>query len=130
MPISVLMGTSGDNLEGLIEANSGAALAPTGFSNNITSGRWPWFDQTINSVTLNAVTWYTSLAKNPQNFSSSPVSNAGRRETAVMTEYSFLVIDRLPATSGAPNWKMQVYDINRKLLRTCLTSGKTATCDA
>ena len=130
MPISVLMGTSGDNLEGLIEANSGAALAPAGFGNNITSGRWPWFDQTINSVTLSAVAWYTSLAKNPQNFSSSPVSNAGRRETAVMTEYSFLVIDRLPTSSGAPNWKMQVYDINRKLLRTCITSGKTATCDA
>ena len=130
LPISVLMGTSGDNLEGLIEANSGAALAPAGFGNNITSGRWPWFDQTINSVTLNAVAWYTSLAKNPQNFSSSPVSNAGRRETAVMTEYSFLVIDRLPVTSGAPNWKMQVYDTNRKLLRTCVTSGKTATCDA
>ena len=130
MPISVLMGTSGDNLEGLIEANSGAALAPAGFGNNITSGRWPWFDQTINSVTLSAVAWYTSLAKNPQNFSSSPVSNAGRRETAVMTEYSFLVIDRLPTSSGAPNWKMQVYDINRKLLRTCVTSGKTATCDA
>ena len=130
MPISVLMGTSGDNLEGLIEANSGAVLAPAGFGNNITSGRWPWFDQTINSVTLSAVAWYTSLAKNPQNFSSSPVSNAGRRETAVMTEYSFLVIDRLPTSSGAPNWKMQVYDINRKLLRTCVTSGKTATCDA
>ena len=130
MPISVLMGTSGDNLEGLIEANSGAALAPAGFGNNITSGRWPWFDQTINSVTLTAVAWYTSLAKNPQNFSSSPVSGAGLRETAVMTEYSFLVIDRLPAAAGAPNWKMQVYDINRKLLRTCLTSGKTATCDA
>ena len=130
MPISVLMGTSGDNLEGLIEANSGAALAPAGFGNNITSGRWPWFEQTINSVTLSAVAWYTSLAKNPQNFSSSPVSNAGRRETAVMTEYSFLVIDRLPTSSGAPNWKMQVYDINRKLLRTCVTSGKTATCDA
>lgn len=130
MPISVLMGTSGDNLEGLIEANSGAALAPTGFGNNITGGRWPWFDQTINSVTINAVSWYTSLAKNPQNFSSSPISNAGLRETAVMTEYSFLVIDRIPATSGAPNWKMQVYDINRKLLRTCITSGKTATCDA
>ena len=130
MPISVLMGTSGDNLEGLIEANSGAALAPAGFGNNITGGRWPWFDQTINSVTLNAVTWYTSLARNPQNFSSSPVSNSGTRETAVMTEYSFLVIDRIPAASGAPNWKMQVYDINRKLLRTCITSGKTASCDA
>ena len=130
MPISVLMGTSGDNLEGLIEANSGAALAPAGFGNNITGGRWPWFDQTINSVTLNAVTWYTSLARNPQNFSSSPVSNPGTRETAVMTEYSFLVIDRIPAASGAPNWKMQVYDLNRKLLRTCITSGKTASCDA
>ena len=130
MPISVLMGTSGDNLEGLIEANSGAALAPAGFGNNITGGRWPWFDQTINSVTLNAVTWYTSLARNPQNFSSSPVSNPGTRETAVMTEYSFLVIDRIPAASGAPNWKMQVYDLNRKLLRTCITSGKTAACDA
>ena len=130
MPISVLMGTSGDNLEGLIEANSGAALAPAGFGNNITGGRWPWFDQTINSVTLNAVTWYTSLARNPQNFSSSPVSNSGTRETAVMTEYSFLVFDRIPAASGAPNWKMQVYDINRKLLRTCITSGKTASCDA
>ena len=130
MPISVLMGTSGDNLEGLIEANSGAALAPTGFGNDITGGRWPWFDQTINSVTINAVSWYTSLAKNPQNFSSSPISNAGLRETAVMTEYSFLVIDRIPAASGAPNWKMQVYDINRKLLRTCITSGKTANCDA
>ena len=130
MPISVLMGTSGDNLEGLIEANSGAALALAGFGNNITGGRWPWFDQTINSVTLNAVTWYTSLARNPQNFSSSPVSNPGTRETAVMTEYSFLVIDRIPAASGAPNWKMQVYDLNRKLLRTCITSGKTASCDA
>ena len=130
MPISVLMGTSGDNLEGLIEANSGAAFAPAGFGNNITGGRWPWFDQTINSVTLNAVTWYTSLARNPQNFSSSPISNPGTRETAVMTEYSFLVIDRIPAASGAPNWKMQVYDLNRKLLRTCITSGKTAACDA
>jgi len=131
LPISVLMGTSGDNLEGLIEANSGAALAATGFGNNITSGRWPWFDQVINSVTIKAASWYTSLAKNPQNFSSSTITNPGKKESAVMSEFSFLVFDRVPATSGsaAPNWQFQVYDINRKLLRTCKTSGKTATCD-
>jgi hypothetical protein len=131
LPISVLMGTSGDNLEGMVEANSGAALAPTGFGNNITGGRWPWFDQVINSVTVKAATWYTSLAKNPQNFSSSPIQNPGKKETAVMSEFSFLVFDRLPPTTGsaAPNWQFQVYDINRKLLRTCKTSGKTASCD-
>ena len=131
MPISVLMGTSGDNLEGLIEANSGASLAPAGFGNNITSGRWPWFDQVINSVTVKAVSWYTSLARNPQNFSSSPILNGGKKETAVMTEFSFLVIDRIAGASASapPNWTLQVYDINRKLLRTCVTSGKTAACD-
>ena len=131
MPISVLMGTSGDNLEGLIEANTGSALAPAGFGNNITSGRWPWFDQVINSVTIKAVSWYTSVAKNPQNFSSSAIQNSGKKESAVMSEFSFLVFDRLPATSAgaAPNWQFQVYDTNRKLLRTCMTSGKTASCD-
>ncbi len=130
MPISVLMGTSGDNLEGLIEANSGAALAATGFGNNITGGRWPWFDQIINSATVKAASWYTSLAKNPQNFSSSAITAAGKRETAVLTEFSFLVIDRIAVTNGsAPNWQLQVYDINRKLLRTCITSAKTASCD-
>lgn len=72
--------------------------------------------------------WYTSLAKNPQNFSSSPIAGSGKKETAVMAEFSFLVIDRLPGTA-APNWKIQVYDTSRKLLRTCTTAGKTATCD-
>ncbi len=131
LPISVLMGTSGDNLEGLIEANTGSALAPVGFGNNITGGRWPWFEQVINSVTVKAASWYTSLAKNPQNFSSSPIQNAGKKESAVMSEFSFLVFDRLPATTSpaAPNWQFQMYDINRKLLRTCKTSGKTASCD-
>ena len=131
MPISVLMGTSGDNLEGLIEANTGAALAPAGFGNNITGGRWPWFDQMINAATIKAATWYTPLAKNPQNFSSSPIQNTGKKESAVMSEFSFLVLDRLPGATptGAPNWQFQVYDINRKLLRTCTTSGKTASCD-
>ena len=131
MPISILMGTSGDNLEGLIEANSGAALAPAGFASNITGGRWPWFDQVINAATIKATARYTPLAKNPQNFSSSAVQNAGKRESAVMSEFSFLVLDRLPGVTatGAANWQFQVYDINRKLLRTCTTSGKTASCD-
>lgn len=131
MPISILMGTSGDNLEGLIEANSGAALAPAGFANNITGGRWPWFDQVINAATVKAAAWYTPVAKNPQNFSSSPIQNAGKKESAVMAEFSFLVLDRLPGVmpTGAANWQFQLYDINRKLLRTCTTSGKTASCD-
>ena len=131
LPIAVLMGTSGDNLEGLIEANSGNAFAPAGFGNNITDGRWPWLDQVINAAVVRAVSWYVPTAKNPQNFSSSRILNAGRKETAVMTEYSFLVIDRLPASPNAtaPNWQLQVYDLDRKLLRTCVTSGKTATCD-
>ena len=130
LPISVLMGTSGDNLEGLIEANTGAALAPAGFGNAITGGRWPWFDQVMGATTVKAAKWYTSLARDPQNFSSSPIQSAGKKETAVMTEFSFLVIDRIPGAAGvAPNWKLQVYDIGRKLLRTCITSGKTATCD-
>jgi hypothetical protein len=43
-----------------------------------------------------------------------------------MNEFSFLVIDRIGATQ---NWKIQVYDKERKLLRTCTTSGKSATCD-
>lgn len=130
LPISVLMGTSGDNLEGLIEANTGAALAPAGFGNAITGGRWPWFDQVVGATTVKAAKWYTSLARDPQNFSSSPIQSAGKKETAVMTEFSFLVIDRIPGAAGvAPNWKLQVYDTGRKLLRTCITSGKTATCD-
>ena len=131
MPISVLMGTSGDNLEGLIEANSGAALASTGFANNITGGRWPWFDQVINAAAVKAATWYTPVAKNPQNFSSSPIQNTGKKESALMSEFSFLVLDRMPGATatGAANWQFQVYDINRKLLRTCVTSGKTASCD-
>ena len=131
MPISVLMGTSGDNLEGLTEANTGTALAPAGFGNNITSGRWPWLDQVINTVTIKAVNWYTPQAKNPQNFSSSPIQNPGKKESAIMSEFSFLVFDRLPGATatGAPNWQFQVYDINRKLLRTCTTAGKTASCD-
>ena len=130
MPISVLMGTSGDNLEGLIEANSGSALAPAGFGNAITGGRWPWLEQIIGTTTVRAAAWYTSLARNPENFSSSPIQSVGKRETAVMTEFSFLVIDRIPGTNGAaPDWKLQVYDTNRRMLRTCTTSGKTATCD-
>jgi hypothetical protein len=131
MPIAVLMGTTGDNLEGLIEANSGASYAPAVFGNNITNGRWPWFDQIINNVTVKAAAWYTTLAKNPQNFSSSQLTGVGRKETAVLTEFSFLVIDRLPTTTstGSPNWLLQVYDTNRKLLRSCTTSGKTASCD-
>jgi hypothetical protein len=69
-------------------------------------------------------------AKNPQNFSSSAITGAGKKETAVLTEFSFLVIDRIPNSSGgAPNWLLQVYESNRKLLRSCTTSGKTATCD-
>jgi hypothetical protein len=130
MPISVLMGTTGDNLEGLIEANSGVPYAPTVFGNNITGGRFPWFDQVINSVTVKAASWYTSVARNPQNFSSSAIAGAGKKETAVLTEFSFLVIDRISSNAGGPpNWLLQVYDSNRKLLRSCTTSGKTASCD-
>lgn len=85
----------------------------------------------INAATVKAAAWYTPLAKNPQNFSSSPIQNAGKKESAVMSEFSFLVLDRLPGATatGAANWQFQVYDINRKLLRTCTTSGKTASCD-
>lgn len=130
MPISVLMGTSGDNLEGLIEANTGTPYAAAGWGNNITGGRWPWLDQVINGVTVAAANWVSGVGQPPQNFSSSPISGAGNPKTAVLNEFSFLVIDRDGAdASGAPNWKLQVYDVNRKLLRTCKTSGKTATCD-
>ena len=71
------------------------------------------------------------LAKNPQSFSSSPIQNAGKKESAIMSEFSFLVLDRLPGVTatGAVNWQFQAYDINRKLLRTCTTSGKTTSCD-
>jgi len=131
LPISVLMGTTGDNLEGLIEANTGTALAAKSWANNITSGAWPWFDQVIvtaiGTATVKATNWYGSFAQYlPVNFSSSPITGAGKKETAVMTEFSFLVIDRIDSTQ---NWKIQVYDKERKLLRTCTTSGKSATCD-
>lgn len=127
LPMSILMGTTGDNLEGLIEANTGSALASKGWGNAITSGNWPWFDQVFNGLTAKATTWYGNFAQHlPVNFSSSAVTGAGKKETTVMNEFSFLVIDRI---SGTLNWKMQVYDKERKLLRTCTTSGKTATCD-
>jgi hypothetical protein len=130
MPISVLMGTSGDNLEGLIEPNTGTPYAATGWANNISGGRWPWLDQAINGVLVAAANWVPGVGAPPQNFSSSPITGAGNAKTAVLNEFSFLVIDRDGADSaGAPNWKLQVYDVNRKLLRTCRTSGKTATCD-
>lgn len=130
IPISILMGTSGDNLADLIEAKRGSALASTGFANNITGGRWPWFDQVINAATVKAAAWCSPVAKNPQNFSSSPIQNPGKKESALMSEFNFLVLDGLPgaAATGAANWQFQVYDINRKLLRTCVTSGKTASC--
>ena len=83
----------------------------------------------INAAPVKAAAWYTPLAKNPQNFSSSPIQNAGKKESAVMSEFIFLVLDRLPGATGAANWQFQVYNINRKLLRTCTTSGKTASCD-
>jgi hypothetical protein len=127
LPMSILMGTTGDNLEGLIEANTGSALASKGWGNAITSGNWPWFDQIFNGLTAKATTWYGSFAQYlPVNYSSSALTGAGKKETAVMNEFSFLVIDRI---SGTRNWKMQVYDKERKLLRTCTTSGKSASCD-
>jgi len=127
LPMSVLMGTTGDNLEGLIEANSGSAYATPGWGNAITSGKFPWLDQTIAGVLVTGAKWYGSFASwLPENFSSSPISGTGKKETATMQEYSFLVIDRVP---GTRDWKMQVYDKSRTLLRTCTTSGKTARCD-
>lgn len=127
LPMSILMGTTGDNLEGLIEANTGSALANKGWGNAITSGNWPWFDQVFNGLTAKATTWYGNFAQHlPVNFSSSALTGAGKKETAVMNEFSFLVIDRI---AGTRNWKMQVYDKERKLLRTCTTNGKSASCD-
>jgi len=43
-----------------------------------------------------------------------------------MSEFSFLVIDRVGTSQ---DWKIQVYDKQRQLLRTCITKGKSATCD-
>lgn len=127
LPMNILMGTTGDTLEGLIEPNSGSAYAATGWGNAITSGKWPWLDQLIGTATVKASTWYGNFAQYlPVNFSSSPIMGAGKKETAVMTEFSFLVIDRI---TGKQDWKIQVYDKERKLLRTCTTSGKAATCD-
>ena len=127
LPISVLMGTTGDNLEGLIEANTGTAFAAKSWANNITSGAWPWFDQTIGTATATATKWYGNFAQYlPVNFSSSPITGGGKKETAVMTEFSFLVIDRI---GSSREWKIQVYNKERQLLRTCTTSGKSAICD-
>ncbi|NBS75436.1 MAG: hypothetical protein EBS66_18420 [Betaproteobacteria bacterium] len=127
LPMNILMGTTGDNLEGLIEANTGTALAARGWSNNITSGAWPWFDQVFNGLTVSATKWYGNFAQYlPVNFSSSQLSGAGKKETAVMSEFSFLVIDRIGSTL---NWTIKVYDKDRLLLRSCTTSGKSATCD-
>jgi hypothetical protein len=126
LPMSVMMGTSGDNLEGLIEANSGTPHASPSFGNNISTGNFPWLDQIINGTTVRGARWFVPSAANPLNFSSSPIVNPGRKETAVMTEFSFLVIDRIGTST---NWSIKVYDLNRRLLRTCTTSGKTASCD-
>jgi len=127
LPMNILMGTTGDNLEGLIEPNTGSAFAAKGWANNITSGNWPWFDQVFGGMTAKATTWYGNFAQYlPVSFSSSALTGAGKKETAVMNEFSFLVIDRIGTTQ---NWKIQVYDKERKLLRTCTTSGKSATCD-
>ena len=127
LPLSVLMGSTGDNLDGLIEGNTGTAFAPKGFGNDITSGLWPWLDQTINNVLVKGSKWYGGFAQHlPVNFSASPITGTGQKETATMSEYSFLVLDRV---AGTTNWKMKVYDRNRQLLRTCTTSGKTARCD-
>jgi len=127
LPMNILMGTTGDNLEGLIEANTGTALAAKGWSNNITSGAWPWFDQVFNGLTVSATKWYGNFAQYlPVSFSSSLLTGAGKKETAVMNEFSFLVIDRIGSTL---NWTIKVYDKDRQLLRTCTTSGKSATCD-
>jgi len=127
LPMNILMGTTGDNLEGLIEANTGTALASKGWGNNITSGAWPWFDQIFNGLTVSATKWYGNFAQYlPVNFSSSPLTGAGKKETAVMSEFSFLVIDRVGTSQ---DWKIQVYDKQRQLLRTCITKGKSATCD-
>jgi len=54
------------------------------------------------------------------------LTGAGKKETAVMSEFSFLVIDRVGTSQ---DWKIQVYDKQRQLLRTCITKGKSATCD-
>ena len=81
LPINVLMGTTGDNLEGLIEANTGTALAKAAFGNDITAGAWPWFDQLVATVTVRATKWYGAFASVvPVNFSSSAVTGGGARK--------------------------------------------------
>ena len=108
----------------MIDSTTGQPLAPQDaktlsiFGNNITSGNWPWLTQ--------AVKWFGSLAQYlPDAFSSSPIVGAGTAQARI-TEFGFVVYDRIPGTT---NWVGTFYDMDRKKIRTCTTIGKRTSCD-
>lgn len=121
MPTMFLNGVGGDTLEAgfMFDSATGSPFAPANFGNDITSGIWPWLG-------AKATLFYGSLSTLlPDAFSTTPVVDAGK-PTARITEFGFVVYDRIPGTS---NWTGTFYDTDRKKLRTCTTIGKRTRCD-
>ncbi|TRZ64389.1 MAG: hypothetical protein D4S02_10865 [Rhodocyclaceae bacterium] len=129
LPTSFLNGVSGDTLESgfVIDTTTGNPLAPANFGNNITSGVWPWLG-------AKAALWISSLVQYlPDAFSTSPIVNIGKPvngsgslDQARIAEFGFVVYDRI---LGTTNWKGTFYDMDRKKIRTCTTTGKRTSCD-
>ncbi len=125
LPTQYLVGVSGQALEGLIQGGASASpympLAPETEGHDIPAGdkRWPW----------HKAPWWFTLADGrmamPDAFSTSPVVDAGK-PTARTEEFAIMVFDRIPGTS---NWMARMYDPQRRLLRTCTTTGKRSRCD-
>ena len=129
LPTSFLNGVGGDTLESgfVIDTATGNPLAPANFGSNITSGVWPWLG-------AKAALWVGSLAQYlPDAFSTSPIVNIGKPvngsgspDQAKITDFGFVVYDRI---AGTTNWKGTFYDMDRKKIRTCTTTGKRTSCD-
>ena len=129
LPTFFLNGVGGDTLESgfVIDTVTGNPLAPANFGSNITSGVWPWLG-------AKAALWVGSLAQYlPDAFSTSPIINIGKPvngsgspDQAKITDFGFVVYDRI---AGTTNWKGTFFDMDRKKIRTCTTTGKRTTCD-
>ena len=122
LPTSFLIGVSGDTLEAgfMFDSATGAPFAPANFGTAITSGVWPWLG-------AKAALWFGSLAQYlPDAFSTSPIVNANDPAKARITDFGFVVFDRIPGTT---NWTSTFYDMDRKKIRACTTVGKRTRCD-
>ena len=52
--------------------------------------------------------------------------NANDPAKARITDFGFVVFDRIPGTT---NWTSTFYDMDRKKIRACTTVGKRTRCD-